>query len=316
LLRRAAGATICWRRPVAARLRQRLALAAREVSVEWVTRARRLLPVAAAVVLGSLALVGLANRRIAPTGSVSFPGRPLGGGELLTWELAADDPLPTDAVVLGGAWAVRAVPTPTPPERATLRPLAAGGREQSGERTVDMDPWSSAGAAAEPLLPSQPRGMLCQVAGGPTGLLPLDFLLVDKRFPLLTLGEKVLEDLRVEAAFLLLRGNVDRAAGLAFRVRNQDEYYVVRANALEGNVNLYRFVDGRRSLIREAPAAVRDDVWHTLAVEARGSRIAWALDGYPLGEVDDLTFRRGGGLGLWTKADSVTCFDRIRAQAL
>ena len=91
---------------------------------------------------------------------------------------------------------------------------------------------------------------------------------------------------------------------------------MVRANALEGNVNLYRFVDGRRALIRETPAAVYNDVWHTLVVEARGSHIEWSLDAQALGQVDDLTFRRGGGLGLWTRADSVTCFEHLRARAL
>jgi len=160
------------------------------------------------------------------------------------------------------------------------------------------------------------RGAVCQTAGSWSGVRPLDFLVLDKRFPLLALGETVFDDVRVEARFRLLKGILDQAAGIAFRMRNQDEYYVVRASAVERNVNLYRFVDGRRALVGEAPAAVSNDVWHTLVVEARGSHIEWSLDAQNLGQVDDLTFRRGGGLGLWTRADSVTCFEHLRARAL
>jgi len=33
------------------------------------------------------------------------------------------------------------------------------------------------------------------------------------------------------------------------------------------------------------------------------------FNGKPLFEVEDATFREGGRVGLWTKADSVTAFD-------
>jgi len=156
---------------------------------------------------------------------------------------------------------------------------------------------------------------VCQVAGGLTGIMPVDFVLMDKRFPLLALDAPTGADLGVEARFKLLGGNVDRAAGIAFRIRDQDNYYVVRANGLESNANLYRFVDGRRSIIREARAEIASGVWHTLRVEARGTSIRWSLNGSPLGEVEDSTYR-SGGIGLWTKADSVSCFAGLQVRAL
>jgi hypothetical protein len=243
----------------------------------------------AAALLLSLALVGFANRRVPPAATISFPGRPLAVGETVDWDFDAAGPLPPQSVVLSGTWAVRGEGSPDP---------------SAGARAVAP----TGGATA--------RGAVCQTAGSWTGLRPVDFLFLDKRVPLLALGEAVFDDVRVEARFRLLKGVLDQAAGIAFRIRNQDEYYVVRASAIEGNVNLYRFLDGRRALIREAPAAVYNDVWHTLVVEARGSHIEWSLDARSMGQVDDLTFRRGGGLGLWTRADSVTCFEHLRARAL
>ena len=39
-------------------------------------------------------------------------------------------------------------------------------------------------------------------------------------------------------------GRVDRAAGLVWRYQDEDNYYLVRANALEDNVVLYKVERG------------------------------------------------------------------------
>jgi len=58
-------------------------------------------------------------------------------------------------------------------------------------------------------------------------------------------------------------GSSDQACGLIFRLRDSDNYYITRANALEGNVNLYRVVSGDRQQFasgtrsRSAPPAPR-----------------------------------------------------------
>lgn len=47
------------------------------------------------------------------------------------------------------------------------------------------------------------------------------------------------------------------------------------------------------------------------AVGACGERFAISYDGKLLFSLVDETFTEAGGVGLWTKADSVTRFDRI-----
>ena len=47
--------------------------------------------------------------------------------------------------------------------------------------------------------------------------------------------------------FKPVSGRVDQGAELVWRFRNEDNYYVVRANALEDNVVLYKVEDGRRT---------------------------------------------------------------------
>ena len=121
----------------------------------------------------------------------------------------------------------------------------------------------------------------------------------------------------VEVKFKAISGAEDRAAGLVWRVRDANNYYVVRANALEDNVVLYKTVDGRRSELdivgRKGGYGVKIPVsagqWHTLRVEFAGTRFNVIYNGKSLFEVEDTTFKDTGRVGLWTKADSVTLFD-------
>ena len=95
-----------------------------------------------------------------------------------------------------------------------------------------------------------------------------------------------------------------------------DNYYVVRANALEDNVNLYRVVKGRRQQIKGASAKVSSGERHTLEVKAHGPRFSVSFDGRLLFTAEDRTFTGLGKVALWTKADSVTWFDRLAIKPL
>jgi hypothetical protein len=50
-------------------------------------------------------------------------------------------------------------------------------------------------------------------------------------------------------------------------------------------------------------------------VEVKGDVFRVSLDGVHLFEVRDTTFAEPGRIGLWTKADSVTAFDRLEIEA-
>lgn len=55
----------------------------------------------------------------------------------------------------------------------------------------------------------------------------------DYRFPLLIADEGSFQDLEVSVKFKAVSGSVDRAAGLVFRLKDPNNYYIVRINALE-----------------------------------------------------------------------------------
>ena len=125
------------------------------------------------------------------------------------------------------------------------------------------------------------------------------------------------KDGAVEVMFKPISGKEDQAGGLVWRYRDNNNYYVVRANALEGNVVLYKTVNGKRDPLdivgRKGGYGVKASVpkaeWSTLRVEFAGNKFSVKLNGKHLFDVEDGTFGDGGKVGVWTKADSITLFD-------
>jgi Domain of Unknown Function (DUF1080) len=139
------------------------------------------------------------------------------------------------------------------------------------------------------------------------------------RFPVAVLSDVSAADVDLSARFRPVSGHVDQAAGLVWRFQNEDNYYIVRANALENNVVLYKVEKGKRTDLPVKgegrtygkKAHVPSGQWSTLRVVAAGPRFEVFFNGGKLYEVEDATFTQPGKVGLWTKADSVTQFDDV-----
>ncbi|HRH46193.1 MAG TPA: hypothetical protein PKY82_31405, partial [Pyrinomonadaceae bacterium] len=84
--------------------------------------------------------------------------------------------------------------------------------------------------------PSSPN-VLAQTSDDKTGY----------RFPLAIADEGSFLDLDLSVRFKPVSGEDDQAAGLVWRLKDANNYYIVRANALEGNVVMYKVVDGKRT---------------------------------------------------------------------
>lgn len=134
----------------------------------------------------------------------------------------------------------------------------------------------------------------------------------DSRFVLLVSDEGSFKDLDLSVKFKAVSGEVDRAAGVLFRLKDANNYYLARINALEDNYRLYRVVAGKRHTLGGANLSVNTNEWHELRVECVGNRIIFYYDGKKKIEATDDTFEDAGKAGLWTKADSVTYFDDLR----
>jgi hypothetical protein len=138
----------------------------------------------------------------------------------------------------------------------------------------------------------------------------------DNRFPLAIYRPLSGRDVDVSTRFLPVAGKVDQAAGIVIRLTSANDYYVVRANALEDNVRFYRVVAGRREMLAGANTKVSSQAWHALGIVAKGDRFTISFDGHELFTANDRTFARPGRVGLWTKSDSITWFENIEIKPL
>ncbi len=138
----------------------------------------------------------------------------------------------------------------------------------------------------------------------------------DYRFPLAIAEDTSYKDLALSVKIKTISGRVDQGAGLVFRLRDKDNYYIVRANALEDNFRLYHVVKGRRVQFAGANFKVTSNTWHEIKVEARDNEFKCFYDGQLKFTAKDITFKDAGKVGLWTKADSVIHFDDLTVEDL
>ena len=113
----------------------------------------------------------------------------------------------------------------------------------------------------------------------------------------------------VEVKFKPISGKEDRAGGVVWRLKDANNYYIARANALEDNVTIYHTINGRRTEKKRTNMKVTSNVWHTLRADFSDNHFIVTYDGKRAIEWDDNTFKDAGKVGVWTKADSVTLFD-------
>jgi hypothetical protein len=145
------------------------------------------------------------------------------------------------------------------------------------------------------------------------------------RFPLAIFDTSAFQNGAVSVKFKAVSGRVDRAGGLVWRYRDENNYYIVRANALENNVVLYKVQGGTRTSLppKGLPSKsygvkynVPSGVWNMLRVSVQGALFTVFLNGEKLFQVEDSTFPGPGKAGVWTKADSVTYFDDFSVEMI
>ena len=137
----------------------------------------------------------------------------------------------------------------------------------------------------------------------------------DDRYAVAVAGDQAFQDVKVSSRIKTQAGGY-QAAGVVWRLKDADNYYVARINPDEENVNLYVFVAGKRKKLAGVPSkALKPGSWHTLVVQHVGPQITVTVDGAKLIEAKDTTYAQAGKVGLWVKDDTVAQFDDLEAQA-
>src|SRR5437868_10352090 len=119
-------------------------------------------------------------------------------------------------------------------------------------------------------------------------------------FPVCFKNDTNLKDGFVEVKFKPVSGREDQAGGVIWRVRDANNYYISRANALEDNVTIYHTIGGKRVAFKSINTKVKSGVWHTLRVDFEGNKFTVTFDGNKVIEATDQRFPTAGKVGDWT----------------
>jgi hypothetical protein len=139
-------------------------------------------------------------------------------------------------------------------------------------------------------------------------------------FPLLLATEAPAKDLTLSVRLYPVRppagvrGAEHDGAGIVVRLKDANNYYLLRAVPHESRVRLYKLVDGERLTLAGKPLPVAVGQWHDLALRVQGSAFTVYYDGAELFRYEDRTFAGAGAFGLWCKPNNVTYFDDLKAE--
>jgi hypothetical protein len=141
----------------------------------------------------------------------------------------------------------------------------------------------------------------------------------EARCPLAIFDKLSMRDGEISVKFKPVSGSEEQAAGIVWRYRDENNYYVARANALGHNVAIYRVENGRHIPLGRRSGneeGVSHEVarrnWGILKVAVKGRVFSVYYDHRRILQVEDAAFGDAGKVGLWTKADSVVYFDNFR----
>jgi hypothetical protein len=135
----------------------------------------------------------------------------------------------------------------------------------------------------------------------------------ESRFPLAILNDPTTRDADVSVRIKPISGREGLAGGVVWRYRDENNYYVARANAHENTVSVFKVQDGRKvPILVGVKHPIPVNSWSILKVSVRGPRFQVFVDHRRVLEVRDATFSAPGRVGLWALGDSVVYFDDFR----
>jgi hypothetical protein len=134
----------------------------------------------------------------------------------------------------------------------------------------------------------------------------------DPVFNVTLISDTNAKDVDLSVRMKAVAGESDQGGGLVWRANDAKNYYVARNNPLRaGSYNVYKVVDGKRSMLKGVPLQ-RTEGWHTLRVVMTGDHIECYHDGKKYLDVHDSTFPEAGKIGLWSKSDAQSQFDDLK----
>jgi hypothetical protein len=126
------------------------------------------------------------------------------------------------------------------------------------------------------------------------------------------LNDVLLDHGEVVVRFKTLTTDGDQAAGIVFRYKDPQNYYVIVASAKDESCALYRVKRGKHKIIDSQDIIVSPLSWHKLHITFVQEKFTAFVDGELALGAKDSSFKDPGRIGLWFKSDSQVAFDDFR----
>jgi hypothetical protein len=138
----------------------------------------------------------------------------------------------------------------------------------------------------------------------------------EDRFPLAIYKTASLKNAEISLRLKADGGKSDQGGGVAVRLSNPQNYYLVRVDAQRDRVVFSLVSNGASEEIVGVDADIASHSWHTLTVRAVDNEFTVSLDGDWVFTAFDKTLSQAGRIALWAKGDSITRFDQIEIAPL
>jgi hypothetical protein len=119
----------------------------------------------------------------------------------------------------------------------------------------------------------------------------------------------------IRVRFKMVGGASDQNAGILFGLRPDGSYHYVRYNTKDGDVALWKYVNGAREVIAHGAvhAKLALGTWQELTVTVNGPSVKGWVVGHDSVRIEHtLPAATSGKVGLWVKRDAITHFKDFR----
>ena len=118
---------------------------------------------------------------------------------------------------------------------------------------------------------------------------------------------------KLSSRIKLISGKINKSAGLAFGMKNIENYFAFGVEANEGTVVLYEFLNGRKVLRQQGNKKTDSMIWHLLEIEITDKKLTGFINSLKILQhsIDETII---GSFGIWSGGDAVVFFDSLKIE--
>lgn len=109
-------------------------------------------------------------------------------------------------------------------------------------------------------------------------------------------------------------GKIEQGGGIAWRVRNAENFYACAYNPADGKFKVFKVIDGRTQELGSADfkgSGPDASTWYTVSARMTGDTISCSINGQELLHTSDSALKDSGHIALWARGDAATSFDDV-----